>query len=95
MKIVPIWCWTVETDLQNDPIAWEGSQGVRATPQYAVGQYRRWRGFSASKQNLADVSEQKRLASSDEDLLHTELLCLARDLLYALEAQLSSWRVGR
>src|SRR6185369_11751075 len=81
MKIVPIWCCTIETDLQNDPIAWQRSQGVCALPQCSVGQYSRRSGFSASDQNLADIVEQKRLASGDEDLLHAELLRFASDLL--------------
>src|SRR5262249_15406560 len=50
---------------------------------------------SARKQNLADIFQQKRLATGHEDLFHAKLGRFTGDPLYPPEPQFSSGRGGR
>src|SRR5256885_1013310 len=75
MGVVQFWRSAVQTDLQDNSITGQRSHAFRAPPskQHSFGQ-RRGRGdCSARKQNLADVFQQKRLASGHEDFFDAKL----------------------
>jgi hypothetical protein len=74
MEIVPVWRGTVQTDLQNNAITRQHSQrfSAAAREQHSVGQYRGRSSGGATKQNLADIFQQKWLAPGDEDLFDAE-----------------------
>src|SRR5689334_11638378 len=98
MKVVQVWCCAVEADLQHNSIARQCLQALRtpAGEQHPVRQHCRRSGCRASTQDLADVCQQKRLATRDKDLFHAELRRFTSDPLYALEPEFSSWcRGGR
>ena len=83
MEVVQFWRRAVQTDLQDNSITRQRLQAFCASPgeQHSVGQHRGGRGGSASKQNLADIFQQKRLASGHEDFFDAKLRRFASDPL--------------
>jgi hypothetical protein len=88
MKVMQFWRRAVQTDLQDDSITRQCSQAfcAPAAKQHSVGQYCRRSGGSASRQNLVDIFQQKRLAAGHEDLVHAKLRCFVSDPLNPREA---------
>jgi hypothetical protein len=73
--------------LQDDSITGQRSQGFYASSgkEHSVGQHCGRGGRSARKQNVADVFQQKRLASGHEDFFDAKLRRFTSDPLYACE----------
>jgi hypothetical protein len=65
MEVVQFWRSAVQADLQDNSITGQRSHGFYASSgkDHSVGQHRGRGGSSARKQNVADVFQQKRLAS--------------------------------
>jgi hypothetical protein len=61
MEIMQLWCSAVQADLQDNSIAGQRSQAFRASSrkQHSIGEHRGRCGRSATKQNLADIFQQK------------------------------------
>ena len=68
-QVVQCWRRAVQADLQDNSIARQRSQAFRAPSgkEHSVGQHRGRSGCRARKQNVADLFQQKRLASGHED----------------------------
>src|SRR6185369_2572790 len=97
MEVVQFCRWAVQADLQNNSIAGQRSQGLYAASpkQHSIGQHCSRGGSGASNQNLADIFEQKRLASGHKDFFDAEFGRLASDPLNPCEAQLPPRCLGR
>ena len=87
MKVMQLWCSAVQADLQDNSIAGQRRQALRASSgkQHSVGQHRGRGGRGATSQNLADVLQQKRLAPGDEDLFDAKLWRFKSDPLHPRE----------
>src|SRR6266536_6610071 len=75
MEVVQFRFSAVQADLQDNSIAGQRSQAFypSSSKEHSVGQHRGRGGCSASKQNVADVFQQKRLASGHEDFVNAKL----------------------
>src|SRR5215213_8506045 len=97
MQIVPVGSCAVETDLQNNSIAWQRPQTFRASSgkQHSIGQHCCRSSAGAGKQNLVDIFQQKRLAPGNKDLLHTKLRRFTSNPLYTSKPQFATRHIGR
>ena len=88
MEVVQFWRSAVQADLQDNSITGQRSQAFYASSgkEHSVGQHRGRSGRSARKQNVADVFQQKRLASGHEDFFDAKLCRFTSDPLYACES---------
>ena len=84
MEVMQFWCSAVQADLQDNSIAGQRSQAFQASSgkKHSVGQHRGRCGRSATSQNLADVFQQKRLASGNEDFFDAKLWRFTSDPLH-------------
>jgi hypothetical protein len=87
MEVMQPWRSAVQADLQDNSITGQLSQALPASSakQHSVGQYCGRSGCSARNQNLADIFQQKRLASGHEDFFDAKLHRFTSDPLYTRE----------
>ena len=89
MAIVPLWRRAVETDLQGDAFRWQRPQCFEPFPreQHSICEHCRLRSGSARSQDIANVREQKRFTTSDENLGDAKLAYLSCDPPHTLKSK--------
>jgi hypothetical protein len=97
MLVMQRWHRTVQADLEDNSITAQRSQAFRASSgkEHSIGQHCGRGGGSAGGQNLADILQQKRLASGHKYFLHAKVHRFTSDPLHVLKAKFSPRRRGR